>query len=138
MLKRSQYVLTLPCAEWHAANIAQRFCNEIHVHSLLHRGDVNVVPLVGVYSTESHPFGLIYEYMEGLDLKQHLRNQPNVGKLELVIAPRTLSPRYSPSDASQRQLVGVARCLERMHGLDIVHEDLQTVRPPSILYIRVT
>jgi len=97
-----------------------------------------VVPLVGVYSTESHPFGLIYEYMEGLDLKQHLRNQPNVGKLELVIAPRTLSPRYSPSDASQRQLVGVARCLERMHGLDIVHEDLQTVRPPSILYIRVT
>jgi hypothetical protein len=28
--------------------------------------DVDVVPLVGVYSTEAHPFGLVYEYMEGL------------------------------------------------------------------------
>jgi len=108
------------------------------VHNLLRRGDVNVVPLVGVYSTETHPFGFIYEYMEGLDLKQHLRNQPNVGKLELVIAPHTLSPRCSTSDASQRQLVGVARCLERMHGLGIVHEDLQAVRPQFILYSRVT
>jgi len=88
LLKWSQYVLTIPYAEWYAANIAQRFCNEIHVHSLLYRGDVSVVPLVGVYSTETHPFGLIYECMEGLDLKQHLRNQPSMEKLELVIAPR--------------------------------------------------
>lgn len=61
------------------------------MHHLLRRGDVNVVPLVGVYSTETHPFGLIYEYMDGLDLKQHLRNQPNVGTLELVTASHTLS-----------------------------------------------
>ena len=122
-----------PCVGWYAANITQRFRNEIHVHSLLHRGDVNVVPLVGIYSTESHPFGLIYEYMEGLDLKQYLRNQPSVGRLELVIAPRC-----SPSDASRGQLVGVARCLERVHNLDVVHEDLQTVCPPSILYSHVT
>ena len=88
LLKRSQYVLTLPYAEWYAANIAQRFCNEIHVHSLLHCGGVNMVPLMGVYSTEIHPFGLIYEYMEGLDLKHYLRNQLSVGRLELVIAPR--------------------------------------------------
>ena len=71
------------------------------MHNLLHRGDVDVVPLVGVYSTETHPFGLIYEYMEGLDLKQHLRNQPNVGTLELVIAPHTHSPSNRPSDASR-------------------------------------
>jgi len=137
LLKWSQYVLIILYVEWYAANITQRFCNEIHVHSLLHRGDVNVVPLVGVYSTETHPFGLIYEYMEGLDLKQYLRNRPSVGKLELVITPRKLSLGCNPSDVSQRQLVGVARCLERMHGLNIVHEDLQAVRPPSVLYSRV-
>ena len=101
LLKWSQYILTIPYAEWYAANIAQRFCNEIRVHSLLHRGDVSVVPLVGVYSTETHPFGLIYEYMEGLDLKQYLRNQPSVGTLRLVTAPPAPSPSNRPSDASQ-------------------------------------
>ena len=101
LLKRSQYVLTLPYTEWYAANIAQRFYNEIHVHNLLHRGDVAVVALVGVYSTETHPFGLIYEHMEGLNLKQHLRNQSSVGKLRLVTAPPSPSPSNRPSDASK-------------------------------------
>ena len=101
LLKWSQYVLTILYAEWYATNIAQRFCNEIRVHSLLHRGDVNVVSLVGVYSTETHPFGLIYEYMKGLDLKQHLRNQPSVGTLELVTVSHTSSPSNRPSDTSQ-------------------------------------
>ena len=42
------------------------------------------MPLVGVYSTEAHPFGLIYEYMDGLDVRQRLRNAPNEDKLTLV------------------------------------------------------
>jgi len=46
---------------------------------------MDVVPLVGVYSTEAHPFGLVYEYLDGRDLKQHLRNVPNAGRLELVL-----------------------------------------------------
>ena len=41
--------------------------------------------LVGAYSTDTHPFGLVYEYMDSLDLKQYLRNEPNVGRLKLVI-----------------------------------------------------
>ena len=40
---------------------------------------------MGVYSTETHPFGLVYEYMDGLDLMQYLGNEPNVGRLELVL-----------------------------------------------------
>ena len=39
---------------------------------------------MGVYSTEAHPFGLVYEYAENLDLKQYLRKEPNVGGLKLV------------------------------------------------------
>lgn len=46
-----------------------------------------MVPLVGVYSNEAHPFSLVYEYMDGCDLKQYLRNNPNVGGLKLVFIP---------------------------------------------------
>ena len=46
---------------------------------------MDVVPLVGVYSTETHPFGLVYEYMANLDLKQYLRKESNVGGLKLVL-----------------------------------------------------
>ena len=46
-----------------------------------------MVPLVGVYSTGKHPFGLVYEYMDGLDLKQYLRNEPNAERLKLVLVP---------------------------------------------------
>ena len=42
---------------------------------------------MGMYSTELHPFGLVYEYMDGLDLRQFLRNEPNAGRLKLVLTP---------------------------------------------------
>lgn len=54
--------------------------------------DVNVVPFVGIYSTETHPFALVYEYMDGLDLKQYLRSEPNAGKLKLVLVPLRAIP----------------------------------------------
>ena len=58
--------------------------------SIPHHRDIGVVPLVGVYSTEAHPFSLIYEYMEGLDLRQYLRNEPRVERLQLVPIPMHL------------------------------------------------
>ena len=70
----------------------QRFCNEVRVCELLRHGDVDAVPLVGVYSTEEHPFGLVYEHMDNLDLRQYLKNEPNVGRLELVPIPSPSSP----------------------------------------------
>ncbi|KAF9645215.1 kinase-like protein [Thelephora ganbajun] len=84
-----------------------RFQNEVDICSFLSHRDVGVVLLVGVYSTETHPFGLVYEHMDGLDLRQYLRNEPNAGRLEL--------------------LTDTARCLNRLHDLDIVHGDLRTV-----------
>ena len=64
----------------------QRFCNEVHVCNLL-RGHVGVVPLAGVYLNGACPFGLVYKYMENLDLAQYLKNQPNVGRVKLVTVP---------------------------------------------------
>ena len=59
----------------------QRFRNEVHTCSLLSEADAF---LVGMYSTQRHPFGLVYEYMDNLDLKQYLTNEPEVEKLKLV------------------------------------------------------
>lgn len=47
----------------------------------------NIVPLVGAWSTGAHPLGLVYEYMPNLDLRQYLRNEPNVRRLILVHVP---------------------------------------------------
>ena len=50
------------------------------------------MPLVGVHSTEKRPFGLVYEHMDNLDLRQYLKNEPDVGRLELVLVPSPSSP----------------------------------------------
>ena len=77
----------------------QRFYNEVYVSSLLHHEDVDVAPLVGVYSTEAHPFGLVYEYMDSLDLRQYLRNESHMEKLKLVLIPMRFLP-FPSSDTS--------------------------------------
>jgi len=65
----------------------QRFHNEVHIWTLLHQRGTDVAPLVGVYSTEAHPFGLVYGYLDGFDLRQYLRSELNVRGLELVLIP---------------------------------------------------
>ena len=45
---------------------------------------MDTVPFLGVYTTEVHRFGLVYEYMDGLDLRQHLRNETGIGRMKLV------------------------------------------------------
>ena len=59
----------------------------MRVCNLLLHGDADTLQLVGVYSTEAHPLGLIYGYADNLDLRQHLRNEPNAGGLKLVRPP---------------------------------------------------
>jgi hypothetical protein len=50
-----------------------------------------VVPLIGIYSNSACPFGLVYTHMENLDVTHYLNNEPNVGRVELVIVPYTPS-----------------------------------------------
>ena len=69
------------------ADSSQRYYNEVHVCNLLRHRGVGVVAFVGAYNTEAHPFGLIYEYMDGLDLKQYIRDKPYVKRLKLVQVP---------------------------------------------------
>ena len=86
-LRSSRYVTTAPRTGYILIVPLQRFRNEAHAWALLHRQGADVVPLVGVYSTEAHPFGLVYEYMDGLDLRQYLRNEHGVDRLNLVLIP---------------------------------------------------
>ena len=87
-----EVILFAAYSKWYNADASQRFHNEVRVRSLLHHRNVNVVPFLGVYSTETHPFALVYEHMDGLDLKQYLRNEPNAGKLKLVLVPLRTFP----------------------------------------------
>ena len=73
-------------ASW-LADISQRFFNEVRVCILLHNRGVNVVPFVGIFPTEIHPFCIVYEYIGNLDLKQYLRSEPDAGRLKLVFIP---------------------------------------------------
>lgn len=42
------------------------------------------VPFIAVYSTPEHPFGLVFEFMEHLDLGNYLRDNPDIPRLGLV------------------------------------------------------
>ena len=74
----------------------QRFLKEAWVSSQL--SHPNIVPFLGVYSSPSHPFGLIYAMMDNLDLGRYLTDHPDVSRLKLVskrglydIGPKSLT-----------------------------------------------
>jgi hypothetical protein len=60
----------------------QRFYKEALACSCLRHQ--NVVPFIGMYSTPEHPLALIFDFMDHLNLGVYLRNNGNVGRLELV------------------------------------------------------
>jgi serine/threonine protein kinase len=76
--------------------LLQRFCNEVHMCNLLRHRGVDIVPLVGVCLTETHPLVLVYEYADNLDLRHYVRNEPNVRRLDLVRTPTYTPPLYQP------------------------------------------
>ena len=59
----------------------QRFFKEAWVSSQL--SHPNIVPFLGVYSTPSHPFALIYAVMDNHDLGLYLAGHLNVSRLRL-------------------------------------------------------
>ena len=44
----------------------------------------NIVPFIGIYSTPEHLSALVFEFMHHLDLREYLRNNKDVERLELV------------------------------------------------------
>ena len=52
--------------------------------SYLNDNGKSFVPFIGVYSTKEHPFALVFELMEHLNLSVYLRNNREVGRVDLV------------------------------------------------------
>ena len=85
LLGSLRYVANIHRTEGYAADILQRFHNEVRTCSLL-RGGVNVVLFMGAYST------VAYEYADGLDLNPYLRSGPSVPRSKLVLVPLHAPP----------------------------------------------
>lgn len=70
--------------------------------SRLNDNDKNFVSFIGVYSTQDHPFGLIFKFMDQLNLRGYLRKTQDIARLELVrfrrpICRFSLSHRFDAS-----------------------------------------
>jgi len=105
----------------------------------------NIVSFIGIYSTTEHPFSLVFSFEESLDLGQYLWTHPTARRLDLVCfhsfeIPQIFQPNHTHLD---HKLVGIARGLNHMHDLNIVHGGLKIVRssprlpPPSHVHITV-
>ena len=85
----------------------------------------NIVPFIGVCSTPKHPSALVFDFMDNMNLREYLRNNRDVGRLELVgflcTAPLVMLK-------SRGQLLEIARGVEYMHKLDVIHGNLKSVR----------
>ena len=116
----------------------QRMYKEALMYSHLNGTGRSFVPFIAVYSTPEHPFGLVFEFMEHLNLGDYLRNNPDIPRLELVRPCRQICCIVS---SSRHQLLEIARSLEHMHGLGIVHGNVAIVsrvlvrRLPSCTHI---
>jgi serine/threonine protein kinase len=80
----------------------------------------NVVPFLGVYSAPGHPFALVYEMMENMDLGQYLAQHPNVSRLKLVSIYFTIPaamPWLNPFSTAVRNLTWIEiRTQPRRHA----------------------
>ena len=52
--------------------------------SRLSNEEKSFVPFIGLYSTLEHPFALVFQFMDHLNLKGYLRDNKDVGRLEPV------------------------------------------------------
>lgn len=63
----------------------QRFYKEALVCSHLNgTKDGNFVPFLGIYSSPIHPFALVFEFMEHLNLGEYLRSNQETRRVEVV------------------------------------------------------
>lgn len=89
---------------------------------------------MGVFSTREHPFCLVYEYMDGLDVGQYLKNAHNTRRMNLVILLHIHPPTICESShLLYFQVADIAQDLSRMHSMGIAHGCLQMVHPFLVL-----
>ena len=54
------------------------------MYSRLNGNDKSFVSFIAIYSTREHPFGLVFKFMDQLNLRGYLRKNQDIARLELV------------------------------------------------------
>jgi len=54
------------------------------MYSRLSGNDKSFVSFIAIYSTQEHPFGLVFKFMDQLNLRGYLRKNQDIARLELV------------------------------------------------------
>ena len=55
------------------------------------------MPFIGIYSTPKHPSALVFEFADHLNLREYLRNNRDVGRLDLVGLHPIVSAAHRPN-----------------------------------------
>ena len=68
----------------------------------LNDNDKSFISFIAIYSTREHPFGLVFKFMDQLNLRGYLRKNQDIARLELVRFHRLIcrSPLSHRFDAS--------------------------------------
>ena len=105
----------------------QRFYRHVLVCSSL--SHANIVPFLGIFSSNKYPYACVFESIGKGNLAQYLANSPGAPRLKLV--RNNISFRRSSSAnlfTLGHQLVEVARGLHHIHDLNIIHGSIRGVR----------
>ncbi|KAF9646932.1 kinase-like protein [Thelephora ganbajun] len=82
-----------------------RLCKEASTCGRLNNSNNNLVSFIGVYSTCEHPFALVFEFMDHLNLGEYLRNNREIWRMKLLLE--------------------IARGLSYIHSLGIAHGNVK-------------
>lgn len=90
-----------------------------------------MVPFIGVYSTPDHPLALVFEFMDNLNLGEYLRNNHDIGKVDLVRLPSSPEVHAIYLVSRRCQVLNIARAVKCIHNLGIVHGNIKIVCPST-------
>jgi len=105
----------------------QRFYRHALVCSSL--SHANIVPFLGIFSSNKFPYACVFESIGKGNLAQYLVSNPGAPRLKLVRNHTSFCrSSYANLVTSGHQLMEVARGLHHIHDLNIVHGSIRGVR----------
>jgi serine/threonine protein kinase len=101
----------------------QRF----HRHAFVCRGlsHTNIVPFLGVFSSEKFPYACVFESIGKENLKEYLLGNPGCSRLKSVGNLISFCDKLGVLTSYSDQLAEAARGLHHIHDLDTVHGSIR-------------
>ncbi|KAF9784468.1 kinase-like domain-containing protein [Thelephora terrestris] len=98
-----------------------------HLHAFICSGlsHSNIVPFLGVFSSNQFPCACIFKLVGNECLREYLVSNPGASRLKLVTKLLFSGRPRANSSCMGDQLVDIARGLHHIHDLDIVHRRIK-------------